>query len=114
MPGIIAASATAAALGQSLTERDETDTFVVTTGTCRSGSCAPLQTGDLHCLFMAVEKAVQVQADGYCGVSQHRPATKGIDYARRLVRNGCGSGNQRPGHSHVAIPQVVGPRSSLL
>ena len=37
VPGITAASAAAASLGRSLTERGDTDTVVLTTGTCRPG-----------------------------------------------------------------------------
>ena len=37
VPGITAASAAAASLGRSLTERGETDSVVLTTGTCRPG-----------------------------------------------------------------------------
>ena len=43
VPGITAASAAAAALGKPLTERGETDTFVITTGTCRPGDAAQKQ-----------------------------------------------------------------------
>ncbi|WP_084513897.1 uroporphyrinogen-III C-methyltransferase, partial [Salipiger mucosus] len=41
VPGITAASAAAATTGRPLTERGETDTFVISTGTCRPGDAAP-------------------------------------------------------------------------
>ena len=41
VPGITAASAVAAALGEPLTERGETDAFVIATGTCRPGDADP-------------------------------------------------------------------------
>ncbi|MBY6006693.1 siroheme synthase CysG [Salipiger bermudensis] len=68
VPGITAASAAAAALGQPLTERGETDTFVITTGTCRPGDADPdrallARPGTSIAFYMAVEKAAQVEAD---------------------------------------------------
>ena len=41
VPGITAASAAAASLGQGLTERGATDTVILTTGKCRPGDEAP-------------------------------------------------------------------------
>lgn len=68
VPGITAASAAAAALGRPLTERGETDTFVIATGTCRPGDPEPdrallARPGTAIAFYMAVEKAAQVQAD---------------------------------------------------
>ncbi|WP_043743506.1 siroheme synthase CysG [Pseudooceanicola atlanticus] len=68
VPGITAASAAAATLGRPLTERGETDTFVITTGTCRPGDAEPdhallARPGTSIAFYMAVEKAAQVQAD---------------------------------------------------
>ena len=68
VPGITAASAAAAAIRQPLTERGETDTFVVTTGTCRPGDADPdrallARPGTSIAFYMAVEKAAQVEAD---------------------------------------------------
>ncbi|SOB94646.1 uroporphyrinogen-III C-methyltransferase [Rhodobacter maris] len=68
VPGITAASAAAAAACQPLTERGETDTFVITTGTCRPGDAAPdrsllARPGTTIAFYMSVEKAAQVQAE---------------------------------------------------
>ena len=68
VPGITAASAAAAALGRPLTERGETDTFVITTGTCRPEDAEPdrallARPGTSVAFYMAVEKAALVQAD---------------------------------------------------
>ncbi|WP_138470260.1 siroheme synthase CysG [Poseidonocella sp. HB161398] len=68
VPGITAASAAAAALLQPLTERGETDSFVVTTGVCRPGDAAPERTqlarpGTSMAVYMGVEKAGRIQAE---------------------------------------------------
>ncbi|MGR3802055.1 siroheme synthase CysG [Marinibacterium profundimaris] len=68
VPGITAGSAAAAATLQPLTERGETDTFVITTGTCRPGDADPdrallARPGTSIAFYMAVEKAAQVQDD---------------------------------------------------
>ncbi len=68
VPGITAASAAAASLTRPLTERGETDTFVITTGTCRPGDATPTrahiaQPGTSMAFYMAVEKAAEVQRD---------------------------------------------------
>ncbi|MGI3169817.1 siroheme synthase CysG [Pseudooceanicola sp. C21-150M6] len=68
VPGITAASAAAASLGRPLTERGETDSFVLTTGTCRPGDHAPdrsmlARPGMSVAVYMAVNNAAQVQAD---------------------------------------------------
>ncbi|WP_233192687.1 uroporphyrinogen-III C-methyltransferase [Acidimangrovimonas sediminis] len=68
VPGITAASAAAAAMVCPLTERGETDTFVLTTGTCRPGDAAPdrallARPGTTIAFYMAVEKAARVQND---------------------------------------------------
>ena len=68
VPGVTAASAAAASLGQPLTERGETDTFVISTGTCKPGDAAPdraalARPGTSMAFYMAVERAARVQAD---------------------------------------------------
>lgn len=68
VPGITAASAAAASIGRPLTERGETDTFVITTGTCKPGDATPdrarlAHPGTSMAFYMAVERAAQVQAD---------------------------------------------------
>ena len=68
VPGITAAAAAAAATLQPLTKRGETDTFVITTGTCRPGDADPdrallARPGTCTAFYMAVEKAAQIQSD---------------------------------------------------
>ncbi len=68
VPGITAASAAAASLKQPLTERGETDTLVITTGTCRPGDATPerarlARPGTTVCFYMAVEKAQEVSRE---------------------------------------------------
>ncbi|MCA0919415.1 siroheme synthase CysG [Pseudooceanicola nanhaiensis] len=72
VPGITAASAAAASLLRPLTERGETDTFAVSTGTCRPGDANPdrarlAHPGTSMAFYMAVEKAGQVQGDLLAG-----------------------------------------------
>ncbi|QOL81044.1 siroheme synthase CysG [Pseudooceanicola spongiae] len=67
VPGITAASAAAAAMTRPLTERGETDTFVITTGTCRPADAAPDWTplarpGTTMAFYMAVDRAAQIEA----------------------------------------------------
>ncbi|WP_428927175.1 siroheme synthase CysG [Marinibacterium sp. SX1] len=62
VPGVTAASAAAAALGRSLTERGATDRVVHATGTCRAGDAPPdmaalLTPGTTLALYMAVNGA---------------------------------------------------------
>ncbi|KAA2313103.1 uroporphyrinogen-III C-methyltransferase [Pseudooceanicola sediminis] len=68
VPGITAASAAAAAMTRPLTERGETDTFVITTGTCRPGDAEPDWTplarpGTAMAFYMAVDRAAHVEAN---------------------------------------------------
>ncbi|XDA98104.1 siroheme synthase CysG [Sulfitobacter sp. LCG007] len=68
VPGITAASAVAASLRQPLTERGETDTFVITTGTCRTGDTGPeraqlVRPGTSMAFYMSVERAEDVSRD---------------------------------------------------
>ncbi|WP_339109150.1 uroporphyrinogen-III C-methyltransferase [Thioclava sp. GXIMD4216] len=68
IPGITAASAAAASLTRPLTERGETDTFVLTTGTCRPGDAPSDRTrfarpGTSMAFYMAVERAAEIQRD---------------------------------------------------
>lgn len=66
VPGVTAASAAAAALGRPLTERGETDSLVIATGTCRPGDADPdwgalARPGTTLALYMAVGKIARVQ-----------------------------------------------------
>lgn len=68
VPGITAASAAAASLKRPLTERGETDTLVITTGTCRPGDASPdrarlAHPGTAVTFYMAVDKAAEVSRD---------------------------------------------------
>ncbi|MFQ6552179.1 siroheme synthase CysG [Aestuariibius insulae] len=62
VPGITAASAAAASLSRSLTERGETDTVVIATGACRPGDPAPdwaehMRPGTTLAIYMGVRTA---------------------------------------------------------
>ncbi|MGZ9812341.1 siroheme synthase CysG [Pseudoroseicyclus sp. H15] len=68
VPGITAASAAAASLTRTLTERGETDMLVLTTGTCRPGDAAPdlalaARPGTATAFYMAVDRADCITAD---------------------------------------------------
>jgi len=65
VPGVTAASAAAASLGRSLTERGDTDTLVITTGVCKPGSPAPdwahhIRSGTTLAIYMGVRSADQI------------------------------------------------------
>lgn len=65
VPGITAASAAAAATGQSLTQRGDTDTVVLVTGTCRPGDPAPdwshhVRAGTTLAIYMGVRAAGKI------------------------------------------------------
>lgn len=81
VPGITAASAAAAAIARPLTERGETDSLVIATGTCRPGDAAPDATtlarpGTTLAFYMAVDKAADVEAGLIAGGA---PATCPVD-----------------------------------
>lgn len=62
VPGITAASATAATMGRSLTERGETDTVIFATGTARPGDATPdwaahARPGTTLAIYMGVRAA---------------------------------------------------------
>ena len=66
VPGITAASATAATLGRSLTSRGQTDRVVLATGQCRDGDAAPdlsqiMAPGTTLALYMSTRQAHKVQ-----------------------------------------------------
>ncbi|MEO0387967.1 MAG: siroheme synthase CysG [Pseudomonadota bacterium] len=67
VPGVTAASAAAATLGQSLTARGDSDTVILATGTCRPGDALPdwayhLRPGTTLALYMGVRMADQISA----------------------------------------------------
>jgi uroporphyrin-III C-methyltransferase/precorrin-2 dehydrogenase/sirohydrochlorin ferrochelatase len=67
VPGVTAACAAAASIGQSLTERDNIDTLVLTTGHRQDGFAVPdsikdIKPGTCIALYMAVGAAPQIVA----------------------------------------------------
>ncbi|RWR27288.1 uroporphyrinogen-III C-methyltransferase [Sinirhodobacter populi] len=81
VPGITAASAAAASLGQPLTERGQTDHLVIATGTCRPGDEAPdwgalLVPGTTLALYMAMGKLAEVEVSLRAA---GMPSSTGID-----------------------------------
>lgn len=68
VPGVTAASAAASALGRSLTERGETDTLIIATGTCRPGDPEVewghhMRPGTTLAIYMGVKAAPRIAAD---------------------------------------------------
>lgn len=68
VPGITAASAAAASLQRSLTERGETDTLVIATGTCRPGDTGVdwahhMRPGTTLAVYMGVKAAPCIASD---------------------------------------------------
>ncbi len=67
VPGVTAASAAAASLGDMLTERDKTDTLVLTTGRCADPDSPPdwldhLKQGTNVAFYMGVKAAAEIEA----------------------------------------------------
>ena len=65
VPGVTAASGASAMMGRSLTERGETDTVVLATGTCRPGDDAPdwahhARAGTTLAIYMGVRAADKI------------------------------------------------------
>jgi uroporphyrin-III C-methyltransferase/precorrin-2 dehydrogenase/sirohydrochlorin ferrochelatase len=81
IPGVTAASAAAASLGRSLTQRGVTDALVLATGTCRPGDADPDWAARFHpgttlALYMAAGSATRIRdsllaqgAPGTCPVT---------------------------------------------
>ncbi len=68
VPGVTVATAAAAAMQQSLTERGETDTVVLTTGACRDGDAAPswsdhARPGTTLVFYMGVQASASIVSD---------------------------------------------------
>ncbi|MEM7487514.1 MAG: siroheme synthase CysG [Pseudomonadota bacterium] len=68
VPGITAASAAAAALGRSLTARGETDTLILSTGTCRPGDGSPdwaghVRPGTTLAIYMGARSAGRISSE---------------------------------------------------
>ncbi|KIT15059.1 siroheme synthase CysG [Jannaschia aquimarina] len=72
VPGVTAASAAASAIGRSLTERGETDTLIIATGTCRPDDAGVdwahhVRPGTTLAIYMGVRAAPQIAADLQAG-----------------------------------------------
>ncbi|MEO0342334.1 MAG: siroheme synthase CysG [Pseudomonadota bacterium] len=68
IPGVTAVSAAAASLGESLTQRGETDTLILTTGRCKPGDAPPnwaayLQPGASLAIYMGAGVTEQIAAN---------------------------------------------------
>ena len=123
VPGITAASAAAASLQQPLTERGETDTFVIATGTCRPGDAAPdrrllARPGTSIAFYMAVDKAAEVQADlmragapGACPVDIVSAVATGAERHAATTLSGLARTVEEQGIPSPAILFVRYPKS---
>ncbi|WP_179378702.1 siroheme synthase CysG [Jannaschia marina] len=112
VPGITAASAAAAAIGRSLTERGQTDRVTFATGTTRPGDTAPdwagmLLPGTTLALYMAARAAPEIAArllsEGVPGDTPvdviSEASRSGETHARMVLRD--------LGTAEVAAPAVV-------
>lgn len=92
VPGITAASAAAATLGESLTERGSTDTLILATGTCRPGDPAPdwahhVHEGTTLALYMGVRAAGRIAAELISGgASPSTPVDAAIEVSKPTER----------------------------
>lgn len=114
VPGISAAMGAASALGQSLTERGVTDTFVMTTGTCRDGDASPdwrahARPGAALSFYMSVGNADRITAEL---IAAGMPATQPVSVAcnvsksdERLLR--CGLSDLPATLSREAVTGVA-------
>lgn len=117
VPGITAASAAAAGLGQSLTARGETDRVVYATGTCRNGDTAPdwasmLQPGTTLALYMAAGAAAEVRA---VLLAAGTPGDLPVDVLTDISRPGetrVSLPLRRLGEARIAAPAVIMVRFS--
>lgn len=90
VPGITAASAAAAAMGRSLTERGETDTLVLTTGTCRPGDedaawAGCWRPGTTLAVYMGVRAAGRISA---ALIADGAPEDTPVDLACDISKDG--------------------------
>ena len=90
VPGVTAACAAAASVGQSLTQRDEIDTVVFTTGHRREGYIIPdpiktIQPGTCVALYMAIGAAPQIVAHLQ---SQHPKVPFNVQVVAKAQREG--------------------------
>ncbi|WP_372604247.1 siroheme synthase CysG [Actibacterium sp.] len=134
VPGVTAATAAGAAIGQSMTERGQTDRLLFATGTCRPGDDAPdwgasLQPGTTLALYMGVRQAGEISAnligaglpgecpvDIVCAVSKpeqrHVTATLATLEAvivAEAVQNPAILLIRRPKHMVESLPEIATP-----
>ena len=85
VPGITSASAAAASIGRSLTERGVANTLVLATGTSQQGAADPdsvrlTSPGTTTAFYMAARQAAQIQSDLLAkGMPRHAPFTLAVD-----------------------------------
>ncbi|MEP6019944.1 MAG: siroheme synthase CysG [Paracoccaceae bacterium] len=88
VPGITSASAAAASIGRSLTERGVANTLVLATGTSQQGAADPdsvrlTSPGTTTAFYMAARQAAQIQRDLIAqGIPQHAPFTLAVDISK--------------------------------
>jgi len=92
VPGVTAASAAAASLGRSLTERGVSDTLVLATGMAQAGAEAPDTTrfsgpGTTTALYMSVRQAPRIVADLQArGLSADHAVDVAVDVSKSSER----------------------------
>ena len=92
VPGITAASAAAASMGRSLTERGETDTVILATGTCRPGDSPPdwaghVRAGTTLAIYMGVRSAERISRELMkAGASAKTPVDLACDVSSNKER----------------------------
>lgn len=93
VPGITAASAAGAAMGRSLTQRGQSDTLVLTTGTARADAAAPDCTrhagaGTTTAIYMGVQQAARIsRAFAQKGFPMAAPVEVCVDVSKRSQRS---------------------------
>ena len=99
VPGVTAASASAAALGRSLTERGETDTVVFATGACRAGDAVPdwahhMRPGTTLAIYMGVGSAAAIseamQSKGADLTAEVEIVVEATKPAQKILRTNLG------------------------
>ncbi|SHH37445.1 uroporphyrinogen-III C-methyltransferase [Marivita hallyeonensis] len=92
VPGVTSASAAAASLGQSLTERGIADTLILTTGMSREGDPLPQSArfagpGTTTALYMSVRQSARISAALLArGLPQDAPVHIVVDASKRTER----------------------------
>ncbi|QBF30024.1 siroheme synthase CysG [Thalassococcus sp. S3] len=116
VPGVTAASASAATLGRSLSERGAIERVTFATGTCRDGDAAPLfaetlRPGTTLALYMAVAAAPRIQAEL---LSKGLPGTLEVDVVSQASQKGekilhctLGTLSREMEQNDIANPAVI-------